>query len=94
MSGYHTGDTLRVTATYTNYLGSPAIPASVVALVANPSGVVATYPQASHTILASGVYAFEQVLDTAGVWTVRVAGLGTNRAADEFSVTVNPSAFS
>jgi hypothetical protein len=90
---YHTGDTLRVTATYVNYLGSPAIPGSVVALVGNPSGAVATFPQASHSTLASGVYAFEQVLDTAGTWTVRVAGLGSNRAADEFSITVNPSLF-
>lgn len=88
---YHTGDTLRVTATYTNYLGSPAIPGSVVALVCNPSAVVATFPHASHSILASGVYAIEQVLDVAGEWKVRIAGLGSNRAAEEFTVNVSPT---
>lgn len=95
LHSYDIGDTVRFTATFANYLGSPAIPATVVARVRNPSLVVATYYYTAGSIvsLGSGVYTFDYIPTVAGEHFVRIEGLGSNLAAEEFTLDVRRSAF-
>jgi hypothetical protein len=95
MTDFDVGDTIRTTATFTNYLGSPVAPATLVARVRNPSGAVATfyYSAGSIEIVGSGVFAFEYIASYPGEHFVRVEGLGSALSASEFTFNVRRSAF-
>jgi hypothetical protein len=94
---YDKGDMLRTVATFTNAAsGLSAIPSTVVFRFMNPAGQVSTYrygDNASVAALASNAFVVEHPLDASGDWHVRVEGLGTNAAADEFSIYVKDSEF-
>ncbi len=91
------GDVVRLSATFTDLSGSPAIPATVVCRVKNGYGSeIATYVYGQGTLVAtgSGAYRVDHLIDGPGYWKYRFQGTGTNQAAEEFTFHVRTSEFS
>lgn len=97
-SPYDKGDTVRLSAAFTNQSGTPVAPATVVALVRNPSHAVATHVYGGGLLTATGTGAFQ--LDVSlpwavphGRWDWRVESTGSHEAASEGFWFVRDSVF-
>lgn len=92
-ASYTIGDVARITATFQDN-GVPAIPATVVARALSPASSVSTYVYGGLMVaVGTGAYQFDVELDESGEWWIRVEGLDTHPAAEEFHIYVRPSHF-
>jgi hypothetical protein len=96
-SGIDIGDVVQLEACFSNMLGSPVIPASVVCRVQNGQGSeVATYTYGGGTLLLSSpTFTVQQPITASlgwGHWRYRFEG-SLPAAAEEFTFFVRDSAF-
>jgi hypothetical protein len=90
---YDVGDSVKLTARFTDDDGAAADPDGITATVRSPSGVETDYTIASFTHPALGTYELTVVADESGTWTWRIAGSGAVTAASEGQFYVTPSSF-
>jgi hypothetical protein len=95
---YDIGDFVHTVASFVGTDGvTPATPSTVMFLLMNPSGIVATYQfgvaGASILQVGSAAYARDFTLTQAGSWFYRWEGTGMVQAADEWSVIAARSRF-
>lgn len=90
---YDLQDLVRITATYLNTASVPGDPSTIMFLVANPLGSVATYAygSASVTRVPTGAYYVEIVPSIAGTWHYRAHGTGGIQANEEHAFIVDRS---
>lgn len=97
MGVYRQGQSVKLTASFTDADGDPANPASVSCLVREPDGTETTYDSASTPAVTNPeTGTFEVILpaDAPGIWVYRWEGAtGTTTPVDEDSFTVLPSVF-
>lgn len=96
VSRYDIFDLVTLRATYTSTDGvTPADPSTVMFLVKNPLGTVATYnfaaAGASVIRAGAGAYTKQVVGDVVGSWFYRVHGTGGVHANEEYSFIVDRS---
>lgn len=91
-NSYDIGDTVRVTATFTDTGGTLVDPAKVTFLVGSPT-VTSTETSTGSNVInpSSGVYYLDVVIDTAGAWNYRVLSTGVvDTAADDYFRVLHP----
>jgi len=97
MSSYILGQTVRLTATFTNPAGQAADPTTVRFKVKEPSSKQTTYTYVLNGLVvvksATGIYYIDVLLDKSGYWYYRWEGSGANAGALESSVQVDRSQF-
>ena len=89
---YEIGDTLRLTATFTDGDDAAADPTTITLEILAPDGTktTLTYAAADVTKSATGVYYYDLALDAAQTWEWRWIGTGTVAQADQGSLWVMP----
>lgn len=90
-NAYTLGDSIRLSAAFTNSGGNAVDPGSVVCTVRKPSGSTTT---PSVTKDSTGNYHSDVDLDAVGEWFYRFEGLTSNKAAAEQRFIVKASLFS
>jgi hypothetical protein len=90
---YDVGDSVKLTAAFTNDAGAPADPDGIDAIVRTPGEVSTVYTAADFTHPTVGAYELTVIATEAGEWTWRVAGTGAVTAASEGHFYVTESAF-
>lgn len=92
---YDIGDTVRLTAAFTNAAGTAADPATVTLQIKDPSGNVDNYTYAGATVTksATGSYYYDLSVDEPGTWFFRWKGTGAVATAEEGSFDVRESHF-
>lgn len=90
IDAYDIGDTVRLTATFTNESAANADPTTVTVSIRAPDGTVTT-PTATQS--STGVYYCDLAVTMAGVWRYRFAGTGALVAAGEGQLFVRESVF-
>lgn len=84
-STYDIGDTVRLTATYTDTGGTAANPTTVTFVYEDPSGTATTITSTSTSVSNPAVGSFftDLVPDEAGLWEYRSSSTGTIIASEE-----------
>jgi len=96
MNSYDLGDVVRLTVAFTNLAGTAVDPGGVQFKIKSPLGVITIYNYPADTQVvkdATGNYHLDFEPDKQGIWAVRWAGTGSNKAASESSFEVTESQF-
>lgn len=90
------GQTVELSAAFTNLAGVPKDPTAVTLQIKDPTGTVVTpAPTPTHDGAAdSGLYHYDLPITASGVWRYRFAGTGAVVAAEEAKVFARSSSFS
>lgn len=94
MSNYPVGNTIRVTAAFTNSAGTAIDPTAVYCTVLSPAGVTTTYQYGVDGALikdSTGNYHLDIDASSAGEWRYRWYSTGTGKAAEESVFWVDDS---
>jgi hypothetical protein len=94
VSRYDIGDWVRVVATFTSTDGiTTADPSTILFLLKNPAGSVATYAFSTGSVQRAtvGQYWAEFGIATGGSWFYRWQGTGGVQAAEEFQLVADRS---
>lgn len=87
------GQTVELSAAFTNLAGTPTDPTAVTLAIRDPTGALVT-PAPTPTHGATGAYTYNLSVTMAGVWRYRFAGTGAVVAAEEAKVFARSSSFS
>lgn len=90
MDSYKKGQSIRVTVTFKDFSQANADPTTVYAKATSPSNVTT---QLTVTKDSTGVYHFDITLNESGIWFWQITGSGAVVAANEGSLSVDPSRF-
>lgn len=85
MTKFDIGDSVRLTATFTNLAGSLTNPTTVVCTIRRPDGNSSTL---SNSTSSTGVYTADVTVDQSGEWNYRWSGTGALVVAEEGSFYV------
>lgn len=88
---YDKGDRVVLRAYFTDGLGAPAAPTTIVLRIKNPAGTITvTAPSANPAL---GTYEYDLDLNAVGDWYYRYEGTGAVVAAGEKRISVRPTQF-
>jgi hypothetical protein len=99
MNAYNVGDQIRLTANFTNTVGTLTDPTTVSCIVKRryqlPPVASTTYSYAGATVIkdSTGVYHVDVIPDNEGIWDYRWVATGTVIAAEESAFNVPNSEF-
>lgn len=81
INSYDIGDTVRLTAGFSNAAGALADPATVALTVTKPDGTLLAGTTPTNT--STGLYGYDLVPDMAGLWRYRWVSTGDPATAEE-----------